>query len=816
MFKLHKKIIDWNGKTLELETGKIARQADAAVVVRMGGTVVLCTVVGNKKQKEGIDFFPLTVNYQEKFYAIGKIPGGFNKRESKPSEHETLVSRLIDRPIRPLFPHGFYNEVQIVCTVLSYDTDYEADVLSIIGASAALTISGIPFSEPVAAARVGYIDGKFVLNQTYEESKTISDLDLIVAGTESSVLMVESAAKELSEELMLEAVMFGHKHFQPIIQAIKEFADEAGKPAWEVDLVDNSDIEAKVKKLAEKGLKAAYAETKKQARNEKIQAAEDKVSAELVINQGLDELKVKGAFKNLQKDLVRNNILDNNQRIDGRNPKEIRNIVGEVDFLPKTHGSALFTRGETQAICVTTLGTDSSEQMVENLHGLRHDRFMLHYNFPPYSVGEVGRMGAPGRREIGHGKLAFRALNAMLPSKEDFPYAIRVVSEITESNGSSSMATVCGASMSMMAAGVPLKSPVSGIAMGLIKEGDKFSVLSDIMGDEDYLGDMDFKVAGTEKGITALQMDIKINGINEEIMKIALSQAAEGRLHILGKMDEAISASRSELNENAPRITSIKIDKDKIREVIGSGGKVIRDICEKSGAEINIADDGTVKIASNNDAGTQIALNMIKGITTHPEIGDVYDGTVIKLVDFGAIISFFGVREGLLHISELTSERGRNISDFLSMGQAVKVKVTSLDHRTGKVKLALKDKPTDSNEQKPSKQESDESSGDEGKRDSRDFRREEKHASQESRGENRREPREPRSDNRRETREPRSEEGRELREPRGEDKREPREPRGENKDRDANFSRRKPGNGYKSDQERTSTPEIAKKKKRFF
>ncbi|MBA8666862.1 polyribonucleotide nucleotidyltransferase [Holosporaceae bacterium 'Namur'] len=805
MFKLHKKIIDWNGKTLELETGKIARQADAAVVVKMGGTVVLCTVVGNKKQKEGIDFFPLTVNYQEKFYAIGKIPGGFNKRESKPSEHETLVSRLIDRPIRPLFPQGFYNEVQIVCTVLSYDTDYEADILSIIGASAALTISGIPFTEPVAAARVGYIDGKFVLNPTYEETKTISDLDLIVSGTESSVLMVESAAKELSEELMLEAVMFGHKQFQPIIQAIKEFAAEVGKPAWEVSLVDNSEIDTKVKKLAEKELKAAYAETQKQARNEKIYTTEDKVIAELVTNQGLDELKVKGAFKNLQKDLVRSNILDNNQRIDGRNSKEIRNIVGEVDFLPKTHGSALFTRGETQAICVTTLGTESSEQMVENLHGLRHDRFMLHYNFPPFSVGEVGRMGAPGRREIGHGKLAFRALSAMLPSKEEFPYAIRVVSEITESNGSSSMATVCGSSMSMMAAGVPLKSSVAGIAMGLIKEGEKFSVLSDIMGDEDYLGDMDFKVAGTAKGITALQMDIKINGINEEIMKIALSQASEGRFHILGKMADAISTSRTELNENAPRITSIKIEKDKIREVIGSGGKVIRDICEKSGAEINIADDGTVKIASNNDAGTQIALNMIKGITTNPEIGDIYDGVVIKLVDFGAIISFFGVREGLLHISELTNERGSNISNFLSLGQAVKVKVISLDHRTGKVKLTLKDKPNFSDDKKSSSQESEDSTGSEDKREPR-----------EPRGEDRRESREPRGDDKRESREPRGEDRRESREPRGDDKRESREPRGESKDRDANFSRRKSGNGHKADQERTSTTEIAKKKKRFF
>ncbi len=750
-FKIHKKIIDWNGKALELETGKIARQASAAVVAKMGGTVVLCTVVGNKKQKDGIDFFPLTVNYLERFYAAGKIPGGFNKRESKPSEHETLVSRLIDRPIRPLFPEGFFNEVQVVCTVLSYDTENEADIIALIGASAALTISGIPFLEPIGAARVGYVEGKFVLNPSFEESK-LQDLDLVVAGTESSVLMVESEAKELSEEIMLEAVMFGHKHFQPIIQGIKEFAEKVGNPKWELELADNSEIKAKVKEIVGSDLVAAYSETSKQARNEKISAIEDKVLSELVEGQELDGLKVSGAFKDLQKDIVRNKILDKNERIDGRTPKDIRNIVGEVDFLPKTHGSALFTRGETQAICVTTLGTEVSEQMVDNLHGLSHDRFMLHYNFPPFSVGEVGAMRAPGRREIGHGKLAFRALNSVLPTKEEFPYAIRVVSEITESNGSSSMATVCGSSMSMMAAGVPLKSAVAGIAMGLIKEGEKFSVLSDIMGDEDHLGDMDFKVAGTAKGITALQMDIKINGINEEIMKVALNQASHGRLYILERMNVAISEPRADLNENAPRITTFKIEKDKIREVIGSGGKIIRDICERSSTIINIADDGTVKIASTNEAGTQIALNMIKGIVTNPEVGDIFDGVVTKLVDFGAIVSFLGVREGLLHISELTSERGSNISSFLSMGQEIKVKVTSLDHRTGKVKLGLKDKPAAATSSS------------------------------------------------------------------SEEKQKPNQPHQVNQPQDVSFSKKRPQNNTRNEQERERepAPEIARKKKRFF
>ena len=690
MFNIVKKSVEWGGRTLELETGKIARQADGSVLAKYGNTVVLCAVTAAKEAKEGIDFFPLTVQYQEKTYAAGKIPGGYFKREGRPSEKETLTSRLIDRPIRPLFPDGFYNEVQVLCTVLSYDGENDPDVVAMIAASAALAISGVPFNGPIGCARVAYINDEYVLNPAVgfgEESK----LDIVIAGTKDSVMMVESEAKELSEEVMLGSVTFAHEQMQPIISLIEDFAKEAGKERWEVKIADHSDLKKKVADLAEKDLRAAYKEQDKQARVEKLSAARETTLTKLTeeLGEEANSNVISGLIKKLEKDIVRTDLIKDKTRIDGRSPSDIRNIVCETGVLPGTHGSALFTRGETQALVVTTLGTGQDEQRLDSLDGDSFAHFLLHYNFPPYSVGEVGMLRPPGRREIGHGKLAWRALQAVLPTKEDFPYTIRVVSEITESNGSSSMASVCGASLSMMDAGVPLSEAVTGIAMGLIKEGDDFVVLSDIMGDEDHLGDMDFKVAGTKNGVTSLQMDIKIEGITPEIMKIALEQAHEGRNHILSKMAEALDAPRDDVKENAPKITSITIDKDKIREVIGSGGKVIREICEVSGAKVDIEDDGTIRIAATNNEEAEKALAMINEIVLEPEVGQIYDGTVVNVVDFGAFVQFFGKRQGLVHISELENRRVATVDEVVNEGDTVKVKVIGID-KQGKVKLSMK------------------------------------------------------------------------------------------------------------------------------
>jgi polyribonucleotide nucleotidyltransferase len=689
MFNIVRKEIDWAGRKLILETGQIARQADGAVMITYGETVILCTAVAQKKAKAGVDFFPLTVNYQQKAFAAGKIPGGFFKREGRPSEKEVLTSRLIDRPIRPLFPDGFYNETQVIATVLSHDLENDPDVVSIIGASAALAISGIPFEEAVGAARVGYIDGKYVLNPTPEEL-AVSQLDLVVAGTKSSVLMVESEAKILSEEIMLGAVEFGHKAFQPVIDLINSLKDEAGKPAWNVELQDNSALEQRIATLAESDVRAAYGITDKQARVEKVAEARDAVVAKLEAELGeeFDSLKVANAFKNLEKDVVRGDILKTKTRIDGRNEKQVRNITSSTSLLPRTHGSALFTRGETQALAVTTLGTGQDMQIIDELAGEYKERFMLHYNFPPYSVGEASFLKSPGRREIGHGKLAWRALNAVLPTLEEFPYTVRVVSEVTESNGSSSMATVCGSTLSMMDAGVPLKAPVAGIAMGLIKEGSDFVVLSDILGDEDHLGDMDFKVAGTAEGVTALQMDIKISGITIEIMKIALAQAKEGRVHILGKMSETMTDSREGVNKNAPQIRTITIPKDKIGELIGPGGKNIREICETTGAKIDIEEDGTVKVAGVGLETVQKAIEIINEMFTEIEIGKIFEGKVVKLLDFGALVNFIGKTDGLVHISEIKNERIEKITDVLNVGDEVKVKVLSIER--GKIRLSMK------------------------------------------------------------------------------------------------------------------------------
>jgi polyribonucleotide nucleotidyltransferase len=691
MFKIDVEELEWAGKPLRIETGRMARQADGAVVVTYGETTVLATAVAARAEKPGIDFFPLTVNYQEKTYAAGKIPGGYFKREGRPTEKETLVSRLIDRPIRPLFPEGFRNETQVITTVLSYDLENDSDIVALIGASAALTISGIPFMGPVGGARVGVIDGKFVLNPTQEEMKT-SDLDLVVAGTSDAVLMVESEAKELSEEQMLGAVMFGHAGFQPVIDAIIRLAERSSREPRDFVAPDNEKLYKAVKKSVEKDVRAAYAIPKKEERQEAVAKAKDKVVLALVDvekDTSPTPQKVAEAFKHLEKDIVRNSILDTGLRIDGRDTKTVRQIVAEASVLPRTHGSSLFTRGETQALVVTTLGTGEDEQYVDSLDGTYKSKFMLHYNFPPFSVGEVGRMGGAGRREIGHGKLAWRAINPMLPPADQFPYTIRVVSEITESNGSSSMATVCGSSLALMDAGVPLKSPVAGIAMGLIKEGERFAVLSDILGDEDHLGDMDFKVAGTSNGVTALQMDIKITGITEEIMKVALWQAKDGRLHILGKMAEALENARPGLGEHAPRIEVIKIPTDKIREVIGTGGKVIREIVEKTGAKIDIQDDGTVKVASSSGAAITAAMKWIKSIVSEPEVGEIYDGKIVKVVDFGAFVNFFGAKDGLVHVSELAQKRVNKVSDVVSEGDAVKVKLLGFDNR-GKVRLSMK------------------------------------------------------------------------------------------------------------------------------
>ena len=690
MFDIHRVEIEWGGRKLTLETGQMARQADAAVYAQYGETSVLATVVAAKTPRAGIDFFPLTVNYQEKTYAAGKIPGGFFKREGRPAEKETLTSRLIDRPIRPLFVKGFKNETQVVITVLSHDMENDPDVLGMVAASAALTLSGVPFLGPIAAARVGLIGGELVLNPMIDEMQE-SALDLIIAGTQDAVMMVESEAKELPETQMLEAVMFGHKHFQPVIQAIIKLAETAAKEPWDIQLPDAGKYAAKVREIAEADLKEAFSTKEKQKRNELVDAAKDKVFSEITIPDGdtSEQVLLAGAFKDLKSEIVRGDIVKTGQRIDGRDLKTVRSIVSQVHVLPRTHGSALFTRGETQALVVATLGTGEDEQFVDALEGTRKERFMLHYNFPPYSVGETGRMGTPGRREIGHGKLAWRAMHPIMPGPEEFPYTIRVVSEITESNGSSSMATVCGTSLALMDAGVPLKAPVAGIAMGLIKEGNDFAVLSDILGDEDHLGDMDFKVAGTEKGVTSLQMDIKITGITEEIMRIALDQARDGRLHILGEMGKALGSSRSELGEHAPRIETIKIPTDKIREVIGSGGSVIRSIVEESGAKIDISDDGTVKVAASKRESIEAALDRIKAITSEPEVGTIYKGKVVKIMDFGAFVNFFGAKDGLVHISQLAQGRPATVGEVVKEGQEVYVKLLGFDDR-GKTRLSMK------------------------------------------------------------------------------------------------------------------------------
>ena len=688
MFKVYRKEIEWGGRKLTFETGKIARQADGAVLVTYGETTVLCTVVGAKSPKPGVDFFPLTVNYQEKSFAAGKIPGGFFKREGRPTEKETLVSRLIDRPIRPLFADGFRNETQVICTVLSHDLENDPDIVAMVGTSAALTISGIPFLGPIGAARVGYVDGQYVLNPTMDRVEG-SNLDLVVAGTQEGVLMVESEARELTEEVMLGAVMFGHKSFQPVIDAIIDLAEECAKEPWDLPepAYDRAALKAKLRETVGADVEAAYTETVKQSRYEKIGNAKAKALEALA--EQFESQAIATEFKELEADILRGAVLKTGRRIDGRDTKTVRPIVSEVGVLPRAHGSALFTRGETQALVVTTLGTSQDEQIIDALEGEYREHFMLHYNFPPYSVGEAGRMGSPGRREIGHGKLAWRAIHPLLPKKEDFPYTLRVVSEVTESNGSSSMATVCGTSLSLMDAGAPLARPVAGIAMGLIKEDTGFAVLSDILGDEDHLGDMDFKVAGTDKGITALQMDIKITSITEEIMKIALGQAKDGRLHILGEMAKALTGAREAVNENAPRITVINIPKEKIRDVIGSGGKVIREIVEQTGAKIDIEDDGTVKVAAVDNKAAQAAIDWIKGIVAEPEMNVVYTGKVVKVVDFGAFVNFLGSKDGLVHISELAPQRVGKVSDVVSQGDSVKVKVIGFDDR-GKVKLSMK------------------------------------------------------------------------------------------------------------------------------
>ncbi|HEV7256284.1 MAG TPA: polyribonucleotide nucleotidyltransferase [Bosea sp. (in: a-proteobacteria)] len=692
MFDVQTEELIWGGRKLVLETGKIARQADAAVLATYGETVVLATVVSAKSPKPGIDFFPLTVNYQEKTFAAGRIPGGYFKREGRPSEKETLVSRLIDRPIRPLFVEGYRNETQVVCTVLQHDLENDPDIVSMVATSAALTLSGVPFMGPVGAARVGYIDGAYKLNPLIEEVKE-SALDLVVAGTQDAVLMVESEAKQLSEEVMLGAVMFGHKHFQPVIDAIIRLAEKAAKEPRDFTPPDDAVVLDAVLKLVDADIRAAYKITTKAERYKALDAAKAKVAV-LVSDEPdgkttFTKEQVAGQFKEAQAKVVRWTILDDGVRIDGRDLKTVRKIVSEAGVLPRTHGSALFTRGETQALVVTTLGTGDDEQFIDSLEGTYKETFLLHYNFPPYSVGEAGRMGSPGRREIGHGKLAWRAIRPMLPAKSEFPYTIRVVSEITESNGSSSMATVCGTSLALMDAGVPLKAPVAGIAMGLILEGERFAVLSDILGDEDHLGDMDFKVAGTAEGITSLQMDIKIAGITEEIMKVALEQAKGGRDHILGEMNKALATSRGQLGEYAPRIETMKIPVDKIREVIGSGGKVIREIVEKTGAKVNIEDDGTIKIASADGKSIEAAIKWIKSIVSEAEPGMIYDGTVVKIMEFGAFVNFFGAKDGLVHISELAANRVQKVSDVVKEGDKVKVKFLGQDDR-GKIRLSMK------------------------------------------------------------------------------------------------------------------------------
>lgn len=689
MFDTKKVQIEWGGKTLTLETGRVARQADGAVIATLGETVVLCAVTAAKKVKEGQDFFPLTVHYQEKFSASGRIPGGFFKRERGATERETLISRLIDRPVRPLFPEGFYNEINCIAQVLSYDGENEPDIVALVAASAALTISGVPFMGPIGAARVGYKDGDYILNPTDAEAVE-GDLDLVVAATHDAVMMVESEAKELSEEVMLGAVMFAHKASAQVIDAIIDLAEQAAKDPWDLPAGDDQKaVKAELKKLIGKDITAAYKLTDKQARQTALAAARSKAKDAMADRTPQEQLVAAKLVKKLEADIVRTAILKDGRRIDGRSTTQIRPIESEVHFLPRAHGSALFTRGETQTIATTTLGTRDAEQMIDGLNGLSYQHFMLHYNFPPYSVGEVGRFGAPGRREIGHGKLAWRALHPVLPTKEEFPYTIRVTSDITESNGSSSMATVCGGSLALMDAGVPIKRPVSGIAMGLILEGKDFAVLSDILGDEDHLGDMDFKVAGTSEGITSLQMDIKIAGITEEIMKVALSQAKEGRAHILGEMAKALSSTRTELSAHAPRIETMQIDKSKIRDVIGTGGKVIREIVAQTGAKVDIDDEGVIKISSSDGAQIEAAMNWIKGIVEEAEVGKIYTGKVVNIVDFGAFVNFMGGKDGLVHVSEMKNERVEKPGDVVSEGQEVKVKVLEIDPR-GKVRLSMR------------------------------------------------------------------------------------------------------------------------------
>ena len=686
MFKIHKEEIKINGKKITLETGKIARQADGAIIATCGETVVIATVVGAKKLRDGQDFFPLSVNYQEKYYAAGKIPGGYFKREARPTESEQLISRLIDRPIRPLFPSSFMNEVQLLPTVLSYDGENQPDVLSIIACSASLAISGLPFGGPIAASRVGYKDGKYLLNPSPAELEE-SELDLVVAGTKDAVLMVESETSGLTEKIMLDAVKFGHENFIPVINSIENLAKKASKPKWEVETVDHSDVKNKIAKALEADLRKAFQEIDKKKRSTAIQDAETKCKEMFIEDENITENQAMAQLKSLEKDIVRTAIIKDKKRIDGRGLSDVRQIKCEVGVLPRTHGSALFTRGETQALVVTTLGMSDDEQRVESLNGMQRNRFMLHYNFPPFSVGECGRIGT-GRREVGHGKLAWRAINSSLPKAENFPYTLRVVSEITESNGSSSMATVCGTSLALMDAGVPIKEPVAGIAMGLIKEGDNFSVLSDILGDEDHLGDMDFKVAGTKSGITSLQMDIKITGITFEIMEKALEQAKGGREHILAEMDKALKVSRKEFSKHTPKMEIIKVDKKDIATVIGKGGATIREIVETSGAKVDVKDTGEVTVAAPDEESRNKAIEFIKSLVAKPEMGKIYKGKVVKIMEFGAFVNFLGKQDGLVHISELAAKRVEKVGDVVKEGDEVSVKVVGFDR--GKVKLSMK------------------------------------------------------------------------------------------------------------------------------
>ena len=690
-----KKTFQYGDHEVTLETGRIARQATGSVMVTMGSTSVLCTVVAEQKAKAGQAFFPLSVHYIEKTYSVGKIPGGFFKREARPNEKETLTSRLIDRPIRPLFEDGFMNEVQVVCTVMSADKDTDPDIPAMIGTSAALALSGCPFNGPIGGARVGFTEASgYILNPSYS-ALADSQLDMVVAGTKDAVLMVESEAKELTEDQMLGAVLYAHQEMQTVINAINELVSEAGKPRWDWQAPEaDAELVAAVEAAASGPLGEAYRITEKTARYERVGQVKDEVVAQLATEDGPAEDDIKDIFKSLEKQIVRGRILAGEPRIDGRDNRTVRAIACEVDILPKAHGSALFTRGETQAIGAVTLGSTRDAQIIDALEGERRDPFMLHYNFPPYSVGEAGRIGFTGRREIGHGRLARRGLAAVLPGEEEFPYTVRVVSEITESNGSSSMASVCVGSLSMMAAGVPLSAPVAGIAMGLVKEGNQFAVLTDILGDEDHLGDMDFKVAGTAKGVTALQMDIKIEGINEEIMERALEQALEARLHILGQMNTVLDAPREITSENAPSMTTLKVDQDKIRDIIGKGGATIRQITEESGATVDIDDDGTVKVFGQNAAARDAAIEMIQAITAEAEVGEIYTGKVARIVDFGAFVTILPGKDGLVHISQIAEERVENVTDYLSEGQEVQVKVLDVDQR-GRIKLSMREVAAD-------------------------------------------------------------------------------------------------------------------------